>query len=89
VFVSFFAGLAAMARFAWREGRWLLLALNTIACVVVTFTIAVDIDRGWPLLALAATALIGAVLYGLWVRSGRPTGIEQVERHAEAEEGDE
>jgi hypothetical protein len=87
VFVSFFAGLAAMARFAWREGRWLLFALNICGCIVVAFTIAVDIDRGWPLLALAATALIGAALYGLWVHSGRSTGIEQVERHAEAEEG--
>jgi hypothetical protein len=88
VFVSFFAGLAAMARFAWREGRRFLFVLNSAGCVVVAFTIAVDIDRGWPLLALAATALIGAALYGLWVRSGRPTGIEQIERHAEADEGD-
>ena len=86
VFVSFLAGLAAMARFAWREGRRLLFVLNTAGCAVVAFTIAVDVGRGWPLLALAATALIAAVLYTLWVRSGRPSGIEEVERHAEAEE---
>ena len=86
VFVSFFAGLAAMARFAWHEGRRLLFVLNAGGCVVVAFTIAVDVDRGWPLLALAGTALIAAVLYSLWVRSGRPSGIEEVERHAEADE---
>ena len=86
VFVSFFAGLAAMARFALREGRWLLFGLNTVGCVVVAFTIAVDVARGWPLLALAGTALIAAVLYVLWVRSGRPSGVEEVERHAEADE---
>ena len=86
VFVSFLAGLAAMARFAWREGRRLLFVLNTAGCAVVAFTIAVDVGRGWPLLALAATALIAAVLYTLWVRSGRPSEIEEVERHAEAEE---
>lgn len=86
VFVSFFAGLAAMARFAWHEGRTLLFVLNAGGCVVVAFTIAVDVDRGWPLLALAGTALIAAVLYSLWVRSGRPSGVEEVERHAEADE---
>ena len=86
VFVSFFAGLAAMARFALREGRNLLFGLNTAGCVVVAFTIAVDVARGWPLLALAGTALIAAVLYVLWVRSGRPSGVEEVERHAEADE---
>ena len=86
VFVSFFAGLAAMARFAWHEGRRLLFVLNAGGCVVVAFTIAVDVDRGWPLLALAGTALIDAVRYSLWVRSGRTSGIEEVERHAEADE---
>jgi hypothetical protein len=86
VFVSFLAGLGAMARFAWRERRPLLFVLNATGCVVVAFTIVVDVDRGWPLLALAATCLIAGALYALWVRSGRPTGIEEVERLAEAEE---
>jgi hypothetical protein len=30
---------------------------------------------------MAATAAIAAALYTLWVRAGRPAGIEEVERH--------
>jgi hypothetical protein len=30
---------------------------------------------------MAATAAIAATLYALWVRAGRPAGIEEVERH--------
>jgi hypothetical protein len=43
----------------------------------------VNLGRGYPLLSLLATALIAAGLYVLWARSGRPTGIEQVEQHLE------
>ena len=86
VFVSFFAGLAAMARFARRERRRGLFVVNVAGAVMVAFTIAVDVERGYPLLALAATAVIAASLYALWRRAGRPRGIEQAERHAEAEE---
>ena len=32
-----------------------------------------------------ATALIAASLYALWARSGRPLGVEQVERHIDDE----
>jgi hypothetical protein len=30
---------------------------------------------------MAATAAIAATLYTLWVKAGRPAGIEEVERH--------
>jgi hypothetical protein len=83
VFVSFLAGLAAMARFSLHEGRRGLAAINLIGAASVAFTLMVNLGRGYPLLSLLATALIAAGLYVLWARSGRPTGIEQVEQHLE------
>ena len=40
-----------------------------------------DPARRSILVSLLATAVIAAALYALWVRSGRPLGVEQVERH--------
>ncbi len=42
----------------------------------------VNLGRGY----LAATALIAIALYLLWRRAGRPSGVEQVERIAEADD---
>ena len=81
VFVSFLAGLAAMARFSVRDGRWALAAVNIAGALAVAFTLAVNLGRGYPLLSIAATVAIAVVLHRLWVRAGRPAGIEQVERH--------
>jgi hypothetical protein len=89
VFVSFLAGLLAMARFSLRDGRRGLALLNAVAAVAVAFTLAVNLARGYPLLSLAAMAVIAAGLYLLWHRAGRPSGIEEVERFAEADEDDE
>jgi hypothetical protein len=86
VFVSFLAGLLAMARFCRRRGQPLLAATNLVGAAGVTFTLLVNLERGYPLLALAGTLLIAAALYWRWVRAGRPRGIEAVERDAEAEE---
>jgi hypothetical protein len=85
VFVSFFAGLLAMARFSHRRGSRLLAATNLIGAVVVAFTLVVNLARGYPLLALAGTVLVAAVLYWRWVKAGRPRGIEAIEREAEAD----
>ncbi len=85
VFVSFLAGLLAMARFSRRQGKRLLLATNLLGAVAVAFTLVVNLERGYPLLSLAGTVLIAAGLYWRWVRSGRPRGIEAVERKAEAD----
>jgi hypothetical protein len=60
-----------------------LAAINLIGAASVAFTLIVNLGRGYPLLSLLATALIAAGLYVLWARSGRPTGIEQVEQHLE------
>jgi hypothetical protein len=85
VFVSFLAGLLAMARFSRRQGATLLTATNLIGAVAVAFTLVVNLARGYPLLAIAATVLIAATLYWRWVRAGRPRGVESIERTAETD----
>ncbi|MCX4452368.1 amino acid permease [Streptomyces sp. NBC_01728] len=85
VFVSFLVGLVAMARFARRENRTALAWINSLAAAAVAFTLGVNLLRGWPMLSLAATLLIAGGLYTRWTRAGRPTGIEDVEAHAEAD----
>jgi hypothetical protein len=86
VFVSFLAGLLAMARFSARRGNRLMTLMNLVGAVGVAFTLAVNLERGYPLLALAGTALIAFVLYGRWIRAGRPGGLEEIERTAERDE---
>jgi amino acid permease-like protein len=86
VFVSFLAGLLAMARFSHRQGARLLTVTNLLGAAAVAFTLAVNLARGYPLLAIAATGLIAAVLHTRWVRAGRPRGVESVERTAEGDE---
>jgi hypothetical protein len=83
VFVSFLAGLLAMARFA-RRGARLCTATNLVGAVAVAFTLAVNLARGYPLIAIAGTALVAGFLYWRWVTAGRPRGFEAVEREAEA-----
>jgi hypothetical protein len=81
VFVSFLAGLTAMARFSLRDRRPGLAAVNIAGAATVAFTLLVNLARGYPLLSIAATAAIAASLYTLWVRAGRPAGIQEIERH--------
>ena len=83
VFVSFLAGLAAMARFSLRDRRLGLAAINVAGAVAVAFTLLVNLARGYPLLSMAATAAIAVTLYTLWARAGRPAGVEEVERHVD------
>ncbi|MEV0979508.1 amino acid permease [Streptomyces sp. NPDC049915] len=83
VFVSFLVGLIAMARFAGRERKPALAWVNGLAAAAVAFTLVVNLLRGWPVLSMAATLLIAGGLYLRWNRAGRPTGIEDVEAHAE------
>jgi hypothetical protein len=83
VFVSFLAGLLAMAQFSRRRGARLLTVTNLVGAVGVAFTLLVNIERGYPLLALGGSVLIAAGLYWRWVRAGRPQGIEAIEREAE------
>jgi amino acid permease-like protein len=83
VFVSFLAGLLAMAHFSRREGARLLVVSNLLGAVAVAFTLIVNLARGYPLLALGGTLLIAALLYWRWVAAGRPAGLEEIERHLE------
>ena len=84
VFVSFLAGLLAMARFSRRQGKRVLLAVNLVAALVVAFTLGVNLARGYPLISIAGTLLVGGFLQYRWVRAGRPRGIDRVERTAES-----
>ncbi len=86
VFVSFLAGLLAMARFSRQQGKTLLTATNLAGAVAVAFTLVVNLARGYPLIAIAGTILVAGGLYWRWVRAGRPRGIEAIERQAEAED---
>jgi hypothetical protein len=78
VFVAFHAGLVAMCRFSWRERRFGSLAINLAGAGAVSFTLAINVARGEPVISIAAAVLIAVVLYGMWVRSGRPRGIRSV-----------
>jgi hypothetical protein len=80
VFVGFLSGLLAMARFASNEGDRAIVALNSLAILAVTFTLVVNIARGYPLVSLGAMGLIAALLYRQWRRAGRPGGTAAVER---------
>ena len=75
-----------MMRFSLREGRRVLAAVNAIGALSVAFTLVVNLGRGYPLLSLAATALIALGLDAFWRRAGRPTGVEELERIAESDE---
>ncbi len=85
VFVSFLAGLAAMARFSLRDGRRGLAAVNVLGAVAVAFTLVVNLGPRLP----AAVARRHRPGRGRAVRtvgpSGRPAGVEQIERHIEDE----
>ena len=79
VFLSFFAGLIAMARFSHQERRWRSLVLNLFGAAVVAFTLVVNLARVTPIVSIAATLIIAAILHFMWVRNGRPPGIREVE----------
>jgi hypothetical protein len=83
VFVSFLAGLAAMARFSLRDHRMALAVINIAGAAAVAFTLAVNLGRGYPLISIAATGAIAITLYLLWAKAGRPAGIEEVERRVD------
>ena len=85
VFISFLAGLAAMARFSKQDERRGYLVLNVFGAVVVGFTLIANLARGYPLVSLAATLLIAGALFWMWVRAGRPRGVRNVAAEAELE----
>jgi hypothetical protein len=78
VFVAFHAGLVSMCRFSWQQRRFGSLAINLIGAAAVSFTLAINVTRGEPIVSIGVALLIAAGLYALWVRSGRPRGIRHV-----------
>jgi len=87
VFLSFLSGLLAMARFTHLARQRKRFVLNVVGAAIVAFTLIVNLARGWPLVSLAAAALIAATLWALWVRAGRPEGIRSIESLRKQEEG--
>jgi hypothetical protein len=85
VFMSFLFGLLAMALFSRREGARLFLVVNAVAIAAVAVTLAVNLRRGYPIASLGAACAIALVLHRMWIRAGRPLGVSEVERLAEAE----
>jgi hypothetical protein len=88
VFISFLFGLLAMARFSWAAGERAFFALNAVGLTAVAVTLLVNLRRGFPLVSLAAACVIALALHRLWVRAGRPRGVSEVERLAEADMAD-
>jgi hypothetical protein len=85
VFLAFLSGLLAMSRFFRTERRRKLLAASTLGAGAVALTLALNLARGYPIASLAAAAAIAGALWRLWVRAGRPGGVSEAERLAEAE----
>jgi hypothetical protein len=83
VFVSFLFGLLAMSAFSWRERRWGFLVVNVVTVAAVVLTLVVNLRRGYPIASLVAAGAVAGLLWWLWVRSGRPTGVSEAERLAE------
>ena len=77
VFMSFFAGLVAMAKFDRADRRYVSMTTSALGALLVGFTLVVNLRRGDPIASLAAATLIAFVLYRYWVRAGRPRGIAQ------------
>ena len=86
VFLAFLSGLLAMSTFFRQDGKRLLLGASVLGALAVTLTLGVDLARGYPLASLAAALAIAGTLFALWVRAGRPKGVADVERLAEADE---
>jgi hypothetical protein len=88
VFLSFLAGLAAMAEFSRREGaRWSLL-INAVGGLGVVVTLVGNLGRGYPLASLIAALAVAGAMHWRWVRAGRPRGVSEVDRRAEEELGE-
>jgi hypothetical protein len=84
VFIAFLCGLAAMTRFFRRDRRRWLTVVSVSGGAAVGVTLAADFARGYPIVSLIAACLLAAILYAMWVRAGRPLGVAQAERIAEA-----
>jgi len=84
VFAAFLCGLLAMAKFFRAERRRLLQTTSVVGALAVTLTLAVNVARGYPVVSLLVALALALALHAFWVRAGRPRGVAQAERMAEA-----
>jgi hypothetical protein len=84
VFAAFLCGLLSMAKFFRAERRWALLATSVTGALAVALTLLVNVARGYPIASLVTAVALAAALHRLWVRAGRPRGVAEAERIAEA-----
>jgi amino acid transporter len=82
VFIAFLCGLLAMAKLFRAEGKRLLLATSLLGATAVAVTLAVNLERGYPVVSLLAALVLAGALHSLWARAGRPRGIAEAERGA-------
>jgi hypothetical protein len=86
VFIAFWCGLASMTRLFYRARRRWLAAVSVTGGLAVSVTLVADLARGYPIVSFIAACLIATIFYAMWRRAGRPRGIAQAERIAEAED---
>jgi hypothetical protein len=84
VFIAFLCGLLAMARLFQAEGKRLLLATSLLGAAAVAVTLAVNLERGYPVVSLIAALLLAGALHSAWARAGRPRGVADAEHAAAA-----
>jgi len=84
VFLAFLCGLASMSRFFLRERKWALFMVSAVGSLAVLVTLGVNVRRGYPVASLVAALVIAVILYALWLRAGRPTGVSRAEAVAES-----
>jgi len=80
VFASFLGALVAAATLNLRERRRAALAVNVAGIVPVVFVLALNLERGDPIVAIGAALLIAGGLRQRWVAAGRPAGIARTVR---------
>jgi hypothetical protein len=84
VFVAFLCGLLAMAKFFLVERKRWRLTISLLGATAVATTLGADLARGDPIVSVICALAIAGVLYQRWVKAGRPSGLAEAEKLAEA-----
>jgi hypothetical protein len=84
VFFGFLGATVGCAKLSHRDGRRGELVVNLAGVALVAFVLSLNLVRPAGVVVLSAAALIAGYLYAVWVRRGRPSGVAEAERKAEA-----
>jgi hypothetical protein len=84
VFFGFLGATVGCAKLSHRDGRRGELVVNLAGVALVAFVLSLNLVRPAGVVVLSAAALIAGYLYAVWVRRGRPSGVSEAERKAEA-----